>query len=84
MHRVTKQWQFTRQELHQNNQAFKLHHAWNVLNDCSRWGTDADQQWGRLFRSEVPPPNDFNKGANEGVNEGVKQMTPTSSFTRPP
>ena len=65
------------------NQAFKLHHAWNILKGCLRWAIDADQQWGRLFHSEAPPPNDFNEGANEGVNEGVKQMTPTSSFARP-
>ncbi|KAM1181838.1 hypothetical protein ACFX2I_000352 [Malus domestica] len=31
------------------NQAFELHHAWNILKDCPRWGIDADQQWGRLF-----------------------------------
>ncbi|KAB2604270.1 photosystem I reaction center subunit VI-2 [Pyrus ussuriensis x Pyrus communis] len=32
------------------NQPFKLHHAWDVLKDCPRWGTDADQQWERLFQ----------------------------------
>ena len=66
------------------NQAFKLSHAWNFLKDCPRWGTDVDQQWGRLFHSDAPPPNDFDEGANEGVNEGVEQMTPTFSFARPP
>ena len=76
LHRVTKQWQFTRQELHQKNQAFKLHHAWNILKDYPRWRTDANQQCGRLFHIEAPPLND--------VNEGVEQMTLTSSFARPP
>ncbi|KAM1520038.1 hypothetical protein ACFX15_022282 [Malus domestica] len=76
---VTKQWQFTRQEL----QAFKLHQAWSILKDCPRWGTDADQQWGRLFHSEAPPPNDVNEGVNFADNEGVEQMIPTSSFARP-
>ncbi|XP_048427927.1 uncharacterized protein LOC125471505 [Pyrus x bretschneideri] len=26
------------------NQVFKLQHAWDVLKDCPRWETDADQQ----------------------------------------
>ena len=64
-------------------QAFKLHHVWNVLKDCPRWGTDADQQWGRLFHSEALPSNYLNEGASEGVNEGVEQMTPTSSLQGP-
>ena len=66
------------------NQAFKLHHAWNILKDCPRWGTDANQQCGRLFHNEAPPPNDVNEGVNFADNEGVEQMTPTSSFARPP
>ncbi|KAM1114089.1 hypothetical protein ACFX2B_046122 [Malus domestica] len=78
---VTKQWQFTRQELHQK---IKLHHAWNILKDCSRWGTDVDQQWGRLFHSEAPSLTDVNESVNFADNESVEQMTPTSSFARPP
>ena len=31
------------------NQPFKLHHAWDVLKDCPRWATDADQQWEDYF-----------------------------------
>ena len=37
------------------NQVFKLQHAWDILKDCPRWGTDADQQWGRLFQREAAP-----------------------------
>ena len=66
------------------NQAFKLHHAWNILKDCPRWGTDTNQQCGRLFHSEAPPLNDVNEGVNFADNEGVKQMTSTSSFARLP
>ena len=66
------------------NQAFKLHHAWNILKDCPRWGTNANQQCGRLFHSEAPPPNDVNEGVNFADNEGVEQMNPTPSFARPP
>ncbi|XP_070660454.1 uncharacterized protein [Malus domestica] len=60
----------------QKNQVFKLQRAWDVLKDCSRWGTDADQQWGRLFQRENAP---INLG-----DEGVNEMTPTHSFARPP
>ncbi|TQD86449.1 hypothetical protein C1H46_027938 [Malus baccata] len=66
------------------NQAFKLHHAWNILKDCPGWGTDANQQCGRLFHSEAPPPNDVNEGVNFADNEGVEQINPTFSFARPP
>ena len=66
------------------NQAFKLHHAWNILKDCPRWRTDANQQCGRLFHNEAPPPNDVNEGVNFADNEGIDQMSPTSSFPRPP
>ncbi|MBT0984633.1 hypothetical protein KJ032_26765, partial [Salmonella enterica subsp. enterica serovar Typhimurium] len=65
------------------NQAFKLHHAWNILKDCQRWVTDANQQCGRLFHNESPPTNDVNEVVNFADNEGVEQMTPTSSFARP-
>ncbi|XP_070663186.1 uncharacterized protein [Malus domestica] len=65
------------------NQAFKLHHAWNILKDCPRWGINANQQCGRLFHNEAPPPNDVNKGVNFADNEGVNQMSPTSSLPRP-
>ncbi|KAM2165341.1 hypothetical protein ACFX1R_039506 [Malus domestica] len=70
--------------LHHKNQAFKLHHAWNILKDCPRWGTNANQQCGRLFYNEAPPPNGVNEGVNFANNEGVNQMSPTSSFPRPP
>ena len=59
------------------NQVFKLQHAWDVLKDCPRWATDADQQWGRQFQREAAP-------RNEGVNEGVDEMTPSPSLPRPP
>ncbi|KAM1943395.1 hypothetical protein ACFX15_011736 [Malus domestica] len=58
------------------NQVFKLQHAWDVLKDCPRWATDADQQWGRLFQREAAP-------RNEGVDEGVDEMTPSPSLARP-
>ena len=66
------------------NKAFKLHNAWNILTDYPRWGTDANQQCGRLFHSEAPPPNDVNEGMNFSDNEGVEQMNLTPSFARPP
>ncbi|XP_070676340.1 uncharacterized protein [Malus domestica] len=59
------------------NQVFKLQHAWDVLKDCPRWATDADQQWGRLFQREAAP-------RNEGGDEGVDEMTPSPSLARPP
>ncbi|XP_050135474.1 uncharacterized protein LOC126611299 [Malus sylvestris] len=65
------------------NQTFKLHHAWNILKDCPRWGTDVNQQCGRLFHNEAPPPNDINEGVNFADNEGIDQMSPTSSLPRP-
>ncbi|XP_050141141.1 uncharacterized protein LOC126617135 [Malus sylvestris] len=61
------------------NQVFKLQHAWDVLKDCPRWGTDADQQWGRLFQHEAAPTN----VGDEDVNEDVDEMTLTPSFARP-
>ncbi|XP_070669158.1 uncharacterized protein [Malus domestica] len=54
-----------------------LQHAWDVLKDCPRWATDADQQWGRLFQREAAP-------RNEGGDEGVDEMTPSPSLARPP
>ncbi|XP_070680361.1 uncharacterized protein [Malus domestica] len=62
------------------NQVFKLQHAWDVLKDCPRWGTDADQQWGRLFQRETAQTNT----GDEGVDESVDEMTPSPSFARPP
>ncbi|KAM1790180.1 hypothetical protein TB2_033720 [Malus domestica] len=62
------------------NQVFKLQHAWDVLKDCPRWRTDANQQWGRLFQREATLTN----AGDDGVNEDVDKMTPTPSFTRPP
>lgn len=58
------------------NQVFKLQHAWDVLKDCPRWGTDADQQWERLFPREAAPTN--------VGGEGVDEMTHSPSFARPP
>ncbi|KAM1294907.1 hypothetical protein ACFX1Q_015703 [Malus domestica] len=55
------------------NQVFKSQHAWDVLKDCPRWATDADQQWGRLFQREAASRN-----------EGVDEMTPSPSLPRPP
>ncbi|XP_070667701.1 glutathione S-transferase T2-like [Malus domestica] len=55
------------------NQVFKLQHAWDVLKDCSRWATNVDQQWGKLFQREAAPRN-----------EGVNEMTPSPSLARPP
>ena len=51
-------------------------HAWDILKDCPRWGTDADQQWGRLFQREAAQTN----AGDEGVDEGVDEMTPSPSF----
>ena len=82
LHRVTKQWKFTRPRVTPKNQPFKLHHAWEVLKDYPKWASNADQQWGRLFQREAAPTNDGD--VNEGVNEGVAEMTPTPSFARPP
>ena len=58
------------------NKVFKLQHAWEVLKDCPRWGTDVDQQWGRLFQREAAQTN--------AGDEGVDEMTPSPSFARPP
>ena len=54
------------------NQVFKLQHAWDVLKDCPRWATDANQLWGRLFQHEAAPRN-----------KGVNEMTPSPSLARP-
>ena len=61
------------------NQVFKLQHAGDVLKDCPRWGTNADQQWGRLFQREVAQTN----VRDEGVDEGVDERTSSPSFARP-